>query len=282
MIEIEVSAGNFKRAADLPGQWSIKTVSSTNYTITDIDGYDAIFVTTGASDRTILLSTAAYNSGRKLVIIKVDDGAGKVIVDGEGTEKIVINGIEYETIDLINIGDRLDIICDGIHWWSFNLTNLDNISDGTIYKKVANVDSNHQITTASIKNSNVTVAKMASNSINSAQYVDGSIDSVHLASNIITNAKIANNSINTQKLIKTSSYNNYVLVQNTEWLIPAGFWVITISDAESGVKFGIYDGGTWRDNNVNFGGGVIYSDGINMRLINRNVATTYARARLIN
>ena len=120
MIEIEVSAGNFKRAADLPGQWSIKTVSSTNYTITDIDGYDAIFVITGASDRIITLPSIIDNLGRKLVIMKVDTGVGKVTVDGAGSEKIIVHGNEHNNMCLETIGDRIEILCDEMVWLYLN------------------------------------------------------------------------------------------------------------------------------------------------------------------
>lgn len=66
---------------------SIKS-TSINYTILDDDGYSVILVTTGASDKTITLPTVADNNERQLKIVKIDDGAGKVIVDAEGAETI--------------------------------------------------------------------------------------------------------------------------------------------------------------------------------------------------
>lgn len=63
-------------------------VASENYTILDADGYNYIYVTTGASDRTITLPTVADNNKRIITIKKVDSGAGGVIVDGEGSETI--------------------------------------------------------------------------------------------------------------------------------------------------------------------------------------------------
>jgi len=148
MIEIEVEQGVYKRAADLPGQLSIKTVNNTNYTITDEDGYDLILVSTGdTGDKTILLPTAADNQGRKISIMKVNDGAGKVIIDGEGTEKIIIGGEEFTTIDLNNKSDKITIICDGTQWWKITFSNLDEISDGTTYQKVHGdyIDANGKI-----------------------------------------------------------------------------------------------------------------------------------------
>ena len=67
---------------------SINVVSSADYTITDTDGYTEIWVSTGASDRTITLPTLADNQGRKIKVIKTDSGVGDVIVDGEGSETI--------------------------------------------------------------------------------------------------------------------------------------------------------------------------------------------------
>jgi hypothetical protein len=65
---------------------TIKSVSA-DYTILD-DDPDIIEVTTGAADVTITLPTLADNVGARKKIVKVDDGAGKVIVDGEGAEPV--------------------------------------------------------------------------------------------------------------------------------------------------------------------------------------------------
>ena len=65
-----------------------KGVASTNYTILDDDTYWSILVTTGAADRTITLPTLADNLNRRLRIVKVDTGVGKVIIDGEGAETV--------------------------------------------------------------------------------------------------------------------------------------------------------------------------------------------------
>lgn len=75
---------------------NLHTVNSANYTILDDDGYKTIVVTAGASDRTITLPTLADNQKRELIIIKIDAGAGNVIIDGEGGE--FINGALTETI----------------------------------------------------------------------------------------------------------------------------------------------------------------------------------------
>lgn len=95
-------------AADIDYR-AILEVSSEDYTVRDDDGYGRILVTTGASDRTITLPTAADNEMRMLTIVKADSGAGKVIVDGESTE--TINGVftwwlvsQYHSITIMNDG----------------------------------------------------------------------------------------------------------------------------------------------------------------------------------
>lgn len=62
--------------------------TSVDTTIDDDDGYGFILVTTGATDKTITMPTLSANPSRRIVIIKVDSGAGSVIVDGEGSEKL--------------------------------------------------------------------------------------------------------------------------------------------------------------------------------------------------
>jgi hypothetical protein len=87
--------------------------SSTNYTIEDNDGLTDIFVTTAATDRTITLPTAADNQGRELFIKKIDSGAGDLIVDGEGSEKIN----QTLTWQGVGIDAWLWIISDGTGWF---------------------------------------------------------------------------------------------------------------------------------------------------------------------
>ncbi len=61
---------------------------SADYTILDTDGYRRYLVTTGASDITVTLPTLLNNQDRIIEIVKVDSGAGTVIVDGKGSETI--------------------------------------------------------------------------------------------------------------------------------------------------------------------------------------------------
>lgn len=90
----------------------VKAVSGENYTITDTDGFTIIAVTTGASDRTVTLPTLADNQGRILTFVKVDDGAGELVIDGEGAETI-------EGFASLYIGRRygfLTVYADSASW----------------------------------------------------------------------------------------------------------------------------------------------------------------------
>jgi hypothetical protein len=92
---------------------AIKAVASANYTILDNDGYSTILVTTGASNRTITLPTAADNAGREITVCKVDSGAGFVILDGEGSE--TIDGSTTKTVYFNN--GKMHVVCDGVAWF---------------------------------------------------------------------------------------------------------------------------------------------------------------------
>ncbi len=84
---------------------------SNDYTINDTDK-NIIPVTTGVDNRTIILPTLADNQGKVFIISKVDDGAGRVIIDGEGAE--VIDGVT--TIDLDSQYDYAMLIALPNHW----------------------------------------------------------------------------------------------------------------------------------------------------------------------
>jgi hypothetical protein len=85
---------------------------SADYTVTDTDMIKVVLMTTGASDRTVTLPTAADNPGRVLVCKKVDSGAGKLIIDGEGSE--TIDGALTNTI--ASQYGYIKIVCDGTNW----------------------------------------------------------------------------------------------------------------------------------------------------------------------
>lgn len=95
-----------------PMHSDIHSVSSADYTVLDTDGYYTIEVTTGASNRTITLPTAADNTDRRIVVKKVDSGAGIVIVDGESSE--TIDGAT--THSLYRQYDFVMLHCNGTSW----------------------------------------------------------------------------------------------------------------------------------------------------------------------
>jgi hypothetical protein len=88
------------------------SAKSADYAVLDDDGIHTVLMTTGASNRTVTLPTAADNSGRILKVKKVDSGAGTCIVDGENTE--TIDGAT--TITLFYQYDAVEIQCDGTAW----------------------------------------------------------------------------------------------------------------------------------------------------------------------
>lgn len=59
-----------------------------DYTVTDGDQVRTVGMTTGATDRTVTLPTAADNTNRIITAKKVDSGAGTLTIDGEGAETI--------------------------------------------------------------------------------------------------------------------------------------------------------------------------------------------------
>lgn len=92
-------------------------LSTTPHTISDTDRYRFYEITTGGSDFTINLPTVADNPNRMVHIIKVDSGAGKVIIDGEGAETIYNGSDSYLTLELEHQGDGVTLWSDGTQWW---------------------------------------------------------------------------------------------------------------------------------------------------------------------
>lgn len=88
------------------------SAKSADYAVLDTDGITNVLMTTGASDLTVTLPTAADNSGRVLAVTKVDSGAGKVTIDGESSETI-----DGDTTKVIYAQyDSLLLQCNGTGW----------------------------------------------------------------------------------------------------------------------------------------------------------------------
>lgn len=128
----------------------VKAVSSANYTVLDNDGFELIVVTTGASQRTITLPTAADNLNRRLAIKKVDTGAGSVLVDGEGAE--TIDAAANQVLYYIN--GWMFMVCDGTTWHLLGLQESGTYS--AVFAGLANIEAvNTPLTAQFLRNKNV-------------------------------------------------------------------------------------------------------------------------------
>jgi len=92
-------------------EYTVNSITA-DYTITDTDNYNAIFVNSTAGDLTVTLPTAADNTNRKIEIIVTHVG-GKVTIDGEGAETIN----DAASVYLLGKGDHVSVTCDGTEWF---------------------------------------------------------------------------------------------------------------------------------------------------------------------
>ncbi len=109
-------AGTFALLSDVGGSIGTKkVVTDAGYTITDIDGHGTIEVSTGATNRVVVLPTLADNLNRTLKLVKSDAGVGKATFDGEGTEKINW-GVSFLTISCLQKGDTITVFGGETEW----------------------------------------------------------------------------------------------------------------------------------------------------------------------
>lgn len=94
-------------------QSNFTTITSADTTVTDGDGFETFYFSTGGTNRTLTLPTAADNDGRTLRIKKIDSGTGKVIIDGEGTETIE-GALTYS---LYGQYESAIVQCNGANWF---------------------------------------------------------------------------------------------------------------------------------------------------------------------
>jgi len=94
----------------------LSSAKSADYTVTDNDGIDTIRMTTGGSNRTITLPTATDNADRIITCLKVDSGAGTMIIDGEGAETLDYLSVQQVTITAELEGSGLIVKCNGTSW----------------------------------------------------------------------------------------------------------------------------------------------------------------------
>lgn len=88
------------------------SAKSADYTVTDVDNIRTVLMTTGSSNRTVTLPTAADNTHRIITVKKVDSGSGTCVVDGEGSETIEGS----TTITLYAQYESITVQCDGTKW----------------------------------------------------------------------------------------------------------------------------------------------------------------------
>lgn len=117
-----VSEGSDEITISVSGATSknVQHIVSADYIITDVDGYDVLLVTTGASNRLITLPTAADNNGRQIIVKKIDSDIGYVRVRAEGAEAIDDQvGASYNPAvnEIQNQWSSFTYICDGANWF---------------------------------------------------------------------------------------------------------------------------------------------------------------------
>lgn len=200
------SAGKFLRAGASDPAWSWESTSSgksADYTVTDTDGFTTILMTTAGTDRTVTLPTAADNTGRVLVIKKVDTGTGKTIVDGEGSE--TIDGLT--TYSLFYQYDWVRIECDGTGWQVIG----------------ANAGTTPQAVTVTGAWSTNTTYTAKETRVGSWAYYD-----IHIAlAGAPTSATLSVNlpsgrTIDTAKMSSGTNANNYSLRESSTMILDAG------------------------------------------------------------
>lgn len=95
-----------------PSVRSNTLATSSNYTITETDGYEHFDITTGASVITVTLPAASVSAGRRISIKKVDSGNGRLSIARAGSD--TIEGLTSYTHKLQWEGSTL--YSDGTGW----------------------------------------------------------------------------------------------------------------------------------------------------------------------
>ena len=100
---------------------NVITVNGIDRSIAASDGSSIIvYVTTGAADRTITILTESLIAGVKIKIVKVDSGAGHIIVATEGAEKIYNQYTGFDTIEIWLQFAFIEIESDNTQWIKVN------------------------------------------------------------------------------------------------------------------------------------------------------------------
>lgn len=108
---------------------SIHEVSSADYTVLNADGYDVIDFSTGASNRTCTLPTAAAaNDGRRIRVRKTDSGTGSVTVT-DGTYSFTLY-TQNMWLDVVSNGSAWSTWDQGVETITVNATGSGDLTGG--------------------------------------------------------------------------------------------------------------------------------------------------------
>lgn len=108
---------------------SIHEVTSADYTVLNTDGYDVIDFSTGASNRTCTLPTAAAaNDGRRIRIRKTDSGTGSVTVT-DGTYSFTLY-TQNMWLDVVSNGSAWSTWDEGVETITVDATGSGDLTGG--------------------------------------------------------------------------------------------------------------------------------------------------------
>jgi hypothetical protein len=98
------------------GWHSIKSIGTGDwpYTITDTDGFDSFYGTTGGTNRVLTMAVGANNVGRRITIQKTDSAVGKITITRQGSDNFGLGSAS--TLELIAQGDRVTLEGDSGRW----------------------------------------------------------------------------------------------------------------------------------------------------------------------
>ena len=110
------AAANYTDGTTPPTNTELATNIATAISSTVIDHiHDVNLITTGGSDSTVTLPSAAANAGRLIKFIKADTGTGKLIIARAGTDTLGINA--NTTMELWYQDNYVDLMSDGSSRW---------------------------------------------------------------------------------------------------------------------------------------------------------------------
>ena len=95
---------------------------TTSYTLTDADKIRTLWCTTGASDIDVTLPLSENNLDRTIDAVKIDSGAGDVVLKGNvsGTTTQLISG--NLTTSVIGQYSKMSVKSDGNNWYIMVVT----------------------------------------------------------------------------------------------------------------------------------------------------------------